>query len=49
MHALIRLAVLYGKDLSLSGPLFLKINKNGAVIHDFPMVSPASFSHNDTL
>lgn len=40
MRALIRLAVLYGEDLSLSGPLFLKVNKNGAVMHDTPLVSP---------
>jgi hypothetical protein len=40
MRALIRLAVLYGEDFSLSGPLFLKVNKNGAVMHDTPLVSP---------
>jgi hypothetical protein len=40
MRALIRLAVLYRESLSLSGPLFLKVNKNGAVMQDTPLVSP---------
>lgn len=39
MRALIRLAVLYGENFSLSGPLFLKVNKNGAVMQDTPLVS----------
>ena len=39
MRALIRLAVLYGENFSLSGPLFLKVNKNGAVMQDTLLVS----------
>jgi hypothetical protein len=31
--------MLYGKDIKLSGPLFLKINKTGAVMQKEPMVS----------
>jgi hypothetical protein len=39
MRALIRLAVLYGNDVELSGPLFLKIHKTGAVMQKEPVVS----------
>ena len=39
MRALIRLAVLYGENVELSGPLFLKVNNNGAIMQDTPLVS----------
>ncbi|KAF8230492.1 hypothetical protein L208DRAFT_1423829 [Tricholoma matsutake] len=39
MWALIQLAVLYGKNITLSGPLFLKVNKNGAIMQDTPVTS----------
>lgn len=38
MWALIQLAVLYGENITLSGPLFLKVNKNGAIMQDTPVV-----------
>ncbi len=34
LRALIRLAVLYGDSGRLSGPLFLKIDTKGAVLHE---------------
>ncbi|KAF8224365.1 hypothetical protein L208DRAFT_1425813 [Tricholoma matsutake] len=39
MWALIQLAVLYGENITLSGPLFLKVNKNGAIMQDTPVTS----------
>ncbi|KAF8233214.1 hypothetical protein L208DRAFT_1377382 [Tricholoma matsutake] len=39
MWALIWLAVLYGENITLSGPLFLKVNKNGAIMQDTPVTS----------
>jgi hypothetical protein len=38
VRALIRLAVLYGESVSLAGPLFLKVNKHGAILQDVPIV-----------
>ncbi|KAJ6459715.1 hypothetical protein C8R47DRAFT_965531, partial [Mycena vitilis] len=34
VRTLIRLAVVYGEEMHLSGPLFLKVNKNGAILQD---------------
>ncbi|KAK7016490.1 hypothetical protein R3P38DRAFT_3321031 [Favolaschia claudopus] len=34
VRALIRLAVVYGETVSLTGALFLKVNKNGAILQD---------------
>ncbi|KAJ7164608.1 hypothetical protein C8R43DRAFT_1166537 [Mycena crocata] len=34
MRALIRLSVVYGEAVDLTGPLFLKVNKNGAILQD---------------
>ena len=56
MQALIWLAVLYGENVSLSGPLLLKVNKNGAVLQDTLLVSEQIdffllqlFTINDTI
>ena len=47
MRALIRLAVLYGENVELSGPLFLKVNNNGAIMQDSPLVSQPTCSYED--
>jgi hypothetical protein len=39
VRALIRLATLYGEDIELSGPLFLRVNSTGAVMQPQPVVS----------
>ncbi|KAF8224015.1 hypothetical protein L208DRAFT_1425908 [Tricholoma matsutake] len=39
MWALIQLAVLYGENITLSGPLFLKVNKNATIMQDTPVTS----------
>ncbi|KAJ6549519.1 hypothetical protein DFH09DRAFT_1086767 [Mycena vulgaris] len=39
VRALIRLAVVYGDTIELAGPLFLKVNKNGAVLQDTPITT----------
>jgi hypothetical protein len=39
VRAIIMLAMLYGDDVELSGPLFLKIHKTGAVLQKEPVVS----------
>ena len=50
MQALIRLAVLYGENIELSGPLFLKVNNNGAIMQESPLVSqPTSSFENSQL
>jgi hypothetical protein len=41
LRALIRVATLYGNNTKLSGPLFLKVNKQGAVTQE-PVVSSLS-------
>ncbi|KAJ7453221.1 hypothetical protein FB451DRAFT_1050494, partial [Mycena latifolia] len=38
VRALIRLAVVYGETIELAGPLFLKLNKHGAILQDTPIV-----------
>lgn len=38
VRAVIMLALLYGGDIKLSGPLFLKIHKTGAVLEKEPVV-----------
>ena len=43
MQALIHVAMLYGNDRDLSGPLFLKLNKQGAVSQE-PVVRFMCFS-----
>ncbi|KAH9962507.1 hypothetical protein BGW80DRAFT_1545551, partial [Lactifluus volemus] len=39
VRALIRLAMLYGEDVELSGPLFMRVNSTGAVMQPQPVVS----------
>ncbi|KAF5383851.1 hypothetical protein D9615_003799 [Tricholomella constricta] len=39
MRALIRLGMLYGENAPLSGSLFLRVNKYGAVLQDAPVTS----------
>lgn len=38
VRALIRLAVVYGEMVNMSGPLLLRVNKNGAILQDAPVV-----------
>ncbi|KAJ7735849.1 hypothetical protein DFH07DRAFT_753682, partial [Mycena maculata] len=38
VRALIRLAVVYGTTVNLTGALFLKVNKHGAILQDTPIV-----------
>ena len=39
MRTFIRLASLYRRNVTLSGPLFLKVNQNGAILQSAPLVS----------
>jgi hypothetical protein len=39
VRAIIQLATLYGEDIELSGPLFLKVHSTGAVMQSQPVVS----------
>ncbi|KAF8464703.1 hypothetical protein JB92DRAFT_2775027, partial [Gautieria morchelliformis] len=38
IHALLRLARLYGPEIPCTGPLFLKVNSSGGVLHNEPLV-----------
>jgi hypothetical protein len=53
VRALIRLAMLYGEDVALSGPLFLRVNSTGAIMQPQPAVSlnlpPLSFATMSSL
>jgi hypothetical protein len=42
LRALIRVAMLYGDTTKLSGPLFLRVNNQGAVMQE-PVVSETPF------
>lgn len=46
MRALIRLAMLYGENPPLTGPLFLKVNKYGAVMQEAAVVGQESSLNN---
>jgi hypothetical protein len=40
VRGLIRLAMIYGREVTPSGPLFLQVHSTGAILSDLPMVSP---------